>query len=816
MATQTKKNNGEVNLIDIFFYLLGYWPWFILSVLIFVGLAYYKFEKTDKTYFKSATVLIKDPSEKAYSASLDRYDSYINKVNVTSEIYRFRAKSLLAIVAERSHADVSYRVPEGLHMKELYTSSPVLVSFVDASPSAWYSFKMTPVDGSNVDITDFSAAAGKHRVALGDTVAIGGITMVFNSTRSLSPQAYGQPIDVTKTPLKSAASRIGSNLGIRQLEEDAPILQLSLKDSSPERAQVVLSALIDTYNDESINDKVQVALNTESFIDERIGIIVSELGDVEADMEKFKIANDMVLGVGTTAGEYASERKEYNYEALNLENQLQMAQFVRDYLLDPSHEAELIPANTGISNAQIEAQISQYNTLRLRRNRLVGEGGESNPVIAEMAAEMQQTKLSIVRSIDNYMKDLQVKKDDYRKRESGARGKLNTIPSKEREYLSIARQQNVKEALYTFLLNRREENAITRAMADDNAMIIDDPDGSNAPIAPGRNKFLVLGFLVGLALPAMWLLVKLFVDTKVRTRRELTEAVTIPFLGEIPLDSEYQKMQKKGEKKIMVKERPDGITAESFSILRTNLHFVRHNGQPVQVLTLTSFNESSGKTFIAANLALSIKKTGKKVAMLDLDIRKASLSKLFNCKKFGVTNYLSDPTVNVDDIIQTDNLYGDIDIVAAGPVAPNPAELLADSRLDELVDALKSRYDIVIVDNVPVGIVADAKISNRVSDATIFVARSGRIDRRQLQDLEDLYQNKELTNMLLVLNGTETNSLGYNYGYGYGYGYGRRYGYGYDSGSSYYGDNKEKKWYEKLLKRNGKHHHHHHKKTDNK
>lgn len=816
MATQTKKNNGEVNLIDIFFYLLGYWPWFVLSVLIFVGLAYYKFEKTDKTYFKSATVLIKDPSEKAYSASLDRYDTFINKVNVTSEIYRFRAKGLLAKVVTSTNADVSYKIPEGLHMKELYIESPVLVSFIDAPQSAWYSFDMTPVSENAVEVSYFSGSTGKQRVAMGDTVKINGVQMVFRATDYLNAQSMGQHIQVTKSSVASVASRIGGSLGIRQLEEDAPILQLSMKDSSPLKAQILLTALINSYNDESINDKIQVALNTERFIDERIKIIEGELGEVEADMEKFKISNDMVLGVGSTAGEYANERREYNYEALNLENQIQMAQFIRDYLLDPTHETELIPANTGISNAQIEAQIAQYNSLRLRRNRLVGEGGDSNPVIAEMASTMQQTKMSIVRSIDNYMRDLQVKKDDFRKRETGARGRLNSIPSKERQYQSIARQVSIKETLYNFLLNRREENAITRAMVDDNAMIIDDPDGSNAPIAPGRNKFLVLGFLVGLALPAMWLLVKLFADTKVRTRRELTEAVTIPFLGEIPLDSEYQKLHKKGEKKVMVKEKPDGITAESFSILRTNLHFVRNNGQPVKVLTLTSFNESSGKTFIAANLAMSIKKTGKKVAMLDLDIRKATLSKLFNCKKFGVTNYLSDPTVNVDDIIQTDNLYGDIDIVAAGPVAPNPAELLADSRLDELVETLKSRYDMVIVDNVPVGIVADAKISNRVSDATIFVARSGRIDRRQLQDLEDLYQNKELTNMLLVLNGTETSSLGYNYGYGYGYGYGRRYGYGYDSGSSYYGDNKEKKWYEKLLKRNGKHHHHHHKKADNK
>lgn len=375
--------------------------------------------------------------------------------------------------------------------------------------------------------------------------------------------------------------------------------------------------------------------------------------------------------------------------------------------------------------------------------------------------------------VDNMVVSINVKRNDAQHRERRAQSRVASIPAKERQMLSIERQQKIKESLYLFLLNRREENALSQAMADNNARVIDGAEGSDAPISPSRNRILLLGVLVGIALPGIAFLTVLFMDTRVRGRKDIEKAVSVPFLGEIPLDKEAAKRNKGKKETLAVHEQGDDIVSEAFRILRTNMTFMAKKGKAMQVITFTSFNPGAGKTFISHNLALSLVYARKRVILVDLDIRKGTLSRHFGKHVNGVTNYLSDPTVRADDIIRHMEHF---DIIPSGTVAPNPAELLMDDRLDELMDELRTRYDYIIADNVPVGLVADAAIANRIADLTIFVVRAGRLDRRQLPDIEQLYENKQLKNMALVLNGVAPHRRGY--GYGYGYGYGNGYGYG--------------------------------------
>ena len=766
------KNDQGVNIIDLLVYFASRWKWFLVSVIVFGGLAWLHYARSPRVYFRSATVIIKDPSNKTSTAGLDRYDNFINKVNVANEILQFRSKRLMREVVLRVHADVSYRCKDGLHYDELYTQAPVSVSFHDMLPEQSMSLTVTPADSVSVMVSGLDGKGEPRRVRLNDTVSVAQGSLVVSPTNYYSPKWKNVPVQVTKMRLESMVNYYRGAVGIRQEEEESSILTLSLKDSSPARAEDVLNMLIAVYNEEAIRDKNQVAVNTANFINERLIIIEGELGGVESDLESFKREN-RIVDIGSTAGMYMSESQKYNADALELETQLRLAAYIKDYLTDPKKETDLIPSNTGIGDQNIEGQISLYNAAKLKRDRLIDDSSERNPVVEELNNSLRAMKQNIIRAVDNMIVSLKVKRDDAQSREERAQQRVTSIPSKERRMLSIERQQKIKEALYLFLLNRREENALSQAMADNNARVIDSADGSDAPIAPQRNRILLLGLLVGLAVPAVACLAIMFMDTRVRNRKDIEGAVNVPFLGEIPLDRNVQKQK---NAKAVVSEHGDDMVSESFRILRTNLTFMARKDKGVQVITFTSFNEGAGKTFISRNLAMSLSYAKKRVVLVDLDIRKATLSHHFHTHSAGVTNYLADPAVTVDDIVRTQERF---DIIGAGMSAPNPAELLMDRRLDELMAELRKRYDYVIADNVPVGIIADAAIANRVADMTVFVVRAGKLDRRQLPDLEKLYQDRKLNNMALVLNGVDPKRPGYGYGYGYGYGH---YGYGYGYG----------------------------------
>lgn len=769
----SNKNDQGLNIVDLFMYLASQWKWFLLSILICGGIAWYNYARAPLVYFRSATVIIKDPSNKASTSGLDRFDNFINKVNVANEILQFRSKKLMREVVQRVHADVSYQIKDGLRSNELYNESPVLVSLPDALPEQSFSFTMTLKDAKTVTLSDFSGIEAKpsYEVALNDTVAIiEGMNVVVTATNYLRDSWLNTPIRVQKLPVESMVNYYKNALGIQQEEEEASILTLALKDSSPARAEDVLNTLITVYNEEAIKEKNQVAVNTANFINERLIIIERELGNVESNLESFKQRNQIV-DIASSAGMYMTESQKYNADAMELETQLRLANFIKDYLTDPSKETDLIPSNTGISDMNIENQISLYNAAKLKRDHLIDDSSVNNPVVQELNNSLRAMKQSIIRAVDNMIVSLNVKRNDAQNREMRAQDRVTAIPTKERQMLSIERQQKIKEALYLFLLNKREENALSQAMADNNARVIDGAEGSNAPISPNRNRILLLGLLVGIALPGAVCLAILFMDTRVHGRKDIEGVTSVPYLGEIPLDKEAMKDHRR--KVMAVKEQGDDIVSEAFRILRTNMAFLSKKDKPAQVITFTSFNIGAGKTFIARNLSMSLAYMKKRVVMVDLDIRKGTLSRHFGHYHVGVTNYLSDNTVKVDDIIQHQEGF---DLIPAGILAPNPAELLMDNRLDELMNELRTRYDYIIADNVPVGLIADSTIANRIADLTIFVVRAGKLDRRQLPDIEKLYQEKKLKNMALVLNGAnpERHGYGYSYGYGYGYGYGTK------------------------------------------
>ena len=512
------KNTDNLNLLDLVFYLLSKWKWFVLFAILGLLAAYAYYSSTEFTYYRAATIAIKDPENKTYSASLNRYDNLINKVNVTNEIYRFKSHKLMKDVVDRTHTDVNYKLPNRLRYLELYSQAPVKVTFQKDFAERGMTFNLTVKRDSIVSIA--FGEEESYNLSLNDTLSIRGTEIVVTPTNFWNNSWIDKTLLIEKVPVSSAAGYFVSRLAVRQEEEEASILRLSVQDASPVRAATVLNMLIQAYNEEVIREKNQVAINTADFINERLIIIENELGGVESDLESFKRSNQ-IMNMESESGSSFGDSQKYKADAIALETQISLAKYIKEYLDDPSKDRELIPANTGLENPSVVGQIDQYNAIKLRRDILVEEGSEQNPIVQELNTSLIAMKQSIIRSVDNMIVNLETRYNDAISQTERARTRMLSIPKKERELLSIERQQQIKESLYLFLLNKREENALSQAMVDNNAQVINETSGSDHPISPNRTRFLLLGLILGLTVPGVWFLLKLFMDTRVHSRRDI-------------------------------------------------------------------------------------------------------------------------------------------------------------------------------------------------------------------------------------------------------------------------------------------------------
>lgn len=473
--------------MDVIYYVLSKWIWFAISAIICIGVAYFYYARSPKTYLASATVIIKDPSNKTTSAGFDRYDRSINRVSLANEILQLQSDAVMREVVTRLHADVSYTVKEGLHRTELYTNSPVNVDFPGILPQTLLRLKVVPKADSTATVTIVNDDGKDGRtlsVPFGRrTVLAPGDTIIVTPTLSWSEKSPGTRLEVTKYPLAQTVSSYVSRLGIKQEKDDGSILRLSITDGSPRRAEDMLNTLIQVYNEEAIADKNRVAVNTADFIAERLDIIEKELSGVESDIESFKRSNQ-IIDITSAAGRYMGESEKYSAEAVEIETQLSIAGFMKQYLNNPAYAAELIPTNTGLTPG-IESQITDYNTAAMELAKLRDIGG-NNPRVAELTDKVASMRQSLIRSVDNLVAGLNVRRHDAMSSEMRAQSRVTSIPTKEREMLSLERKQKIKESLYLFLLNRREENALAQALADNNARASSTKPPAPAPWLPTR------------------------------------------------------------------------------------------------------------------------------------------------------------------------------------------------------------------------------------------------------------------------------------------------------------------------------------------
>jgi capsular exopolysaccharide synthesis family protein len=811
IAPGERSDRESTSLAELFNTVLFHRKWFILSVLVCGLIGFLYVRSTPKTYQRTATVLVKDERKggglRSESAAFQDI-FYSMRSSVDNEIGVFKSKRLMYDVAKQLRLDVSYKIRDGLRDRELYSSTPIIVDFPDIEPLQTLSMTATLLDNRQVELKDL--VCGKEEdsevrvLQSGDTLQTPVGEMVLTVAPLIEQDYIGKPVQITKRSLKAVANNYNARLEVDVANKQSSIINLTLKDENIKRAEDVLNTLIEVYKNDAIEDKNQVLVNTANFIRERLIIIESELSDVDSKIEQYK-RDHQLTDITSESALYLQSTGRLDTEVLSIENQLDMAEYMKEYLQDNSKLTDPIPASIGIADPGIQSQIAEYNSVLAQRNKLLANSSLNNPLVREMDNTLAATRFSISKAVDNLIAGLKIQIENMRQKEILTRGKISTVPMQHKYITSIERQQKIKEELYLYLLNKKEENELQSTIIESNCRILDPADGANLPISPRKIAVVLISLIVGLLIPSLWLYIRSLLNTAVYTKKELKEVLTVPFLGEIPL------VKTKSNELIVVKENSNEPICEAFKIVQSNLDFMdTEHKEGGKVIMVTSISPDAGKTFISANLGMSIATLNEKVVVVDLDLRKGTLTRRLSIgtKRPGVSNFLGGMEDNIFDLIHPSNENGLLDIIPSGTIPPNPADLLKNSRFDNMIAELKAKYDYVLLDTPPFGVVVDVQLCARVADQTIYVLRSGMLDKRFLPDIQELYDSGKMNHMSLLLNGIDIKRIASygNYGYGYGYGrYGRKYGYGYGYGYAGYGysytDTKPKKksWIRRIL-----------------
>jgi len=783
---------------DLFYLCLVKWRWFAVSVLLAVSSAVLYILCTPPVYTRSALVMVKEDSKgRSIGSDITSFFADLGltqaNVNVNNELLAMQTPAAILETIKRLHLDIDCRASGIFYKETLYgTQLPVEVSLPELTDNESAAFTLRLLSEGRIELDDFESSEREFDSktvtgTLNDTLVtpLGRITV--KPALSYSAQEEYPPIHVSRTNLYDCAEECRKRLTAELSSEDATVIELSYEDVSIARAKDVLNTLISVYNEEWIKDKNQITVSTSMFITDRLGALERELENVDTDISSYKSTN-LLPDAEKVSDLYLEQSQEARNQILQLSTQISMARYIRNHLTDGKSRNQLLPANSGLGNPGIEAQIAEYNALQLRRNNLAANSNERNPRIVDLDHSLAAMRNAIVTSIDNLVVSLDTRKRELERSEQRTTARIAANPDQAKYLQTVGRQQKVKEAIYLFLLQKREENELSQAFTAYNIRILTPPMGNLTPVAPRKKRILLTALCLGLFLPLVVLYMRESMNTTVRSRKDL-ERLTVPFISEIPLHTEggghkggwfIKALRPSGKKqsepkRIVVKEGKRDVANEAFRVLRTNLEFMAGNG--TEVFLLTSFNPGSGKTFLTMNIAASLAIKGKKVLVIDGDLRHASLSAYTGTPDTGLSDYLAERVASWKEIVrEVDEKYRGLDLIPVGTIPPNPTELLFGERLEKLIEEVRPLYDYIFIDCPPVDIVADTQILEKVADRTLFVVRAGLLERNMLPEVERLYAQKKLKNMAVILNGTENGSGRYGYKYKYGYSYG--YGYG--------------------------------------
>ena len=791
---ENKNNVGtqpeeDFNIQEILFRYLIHWPWFVGSVLFCVACAFGYLKLATPIYQVSATVLIKDDKKGGGSSMTSELEKMglagmVTSTNgIDNEIEVLKSKSLAHEVVNQLNLFVTYHDEDEFPKKELYRTSPVWVSLTpqeaDKLPAAMkVKMNLQPQGTADIEIEVGKKKYQKHLDKLPAVFPTDEGTVAFfaNPDSLLSRIDNERQIAATILSPMAVAKSYAASLAIVPTSKSTSVVTMSLNNSNVQRGKDYINKLLEVYNINTNNDKNEVAQNTAEFIDERIAIISKELGNTEQDLENFK-RTAKITDLSSEAQIALQGNAEYEKKRVENQMQINLVLDLKKYLL--GEEFQILPSNVGLQDAGASDAIERYNEMVSERNRLLRNSTESNPAIVNLTTSIQAMRSNVQATLDATLKGLQITKTDLDREASRYSRRISDAPTQERQFVSIARQQEIKSGLYLMLLQKREENAIMLAATANNAKIID-AASAGGTVAPKSMQILMVALVLGLGLPVGVIYLLSLLQVKIEGRADVEKLTILPVIGDIPVADDI-----KGA--IAVFENQNNLMSETFRGIRTNLQFLLEEGQKVIMVTSTVSGE--GKSFVSANTAISLSLLGKKVVIVGLDIRKPGLNKIFHLpmKEHGITQFLTAPKLSIMDLVQPSDINPNLFILPGGAVPPNPTELLARKGLEEAIEQLKQHFDYIVLDTAPVGMVTDTQLISRVADLTVYVCRADYTRKSEFALVNELATTNKLPRISIAINGLDLKKKKYGYYYGYGkygkyYGYGKCYGYGYGYG----------------------------------
>ena len=792
------------------------WYWFVLSLIIFGGIGAIYLRYTTPLYQSTAKLLIKDDdngsSRRGSSLqNITNLGTISNSAGIDNEMEILSSHSIAEDAIRDLKLYVNYTTEGKVKDVITYRDQPLVVD-IDAAHldrlNRPINLNITKngssfvVNGTYSVPTDEENSEGpfsinKKFTSLPATIPTraGIITINSNNGRTLHE---GQVLKVSILSPKMASDKYVGELKIGQSGKGTSILQLQLTDEVPQRSLDYLKQLAIVYNRQANEDKNAVAHQTEKFINSRLEKINAELGKTEGELQNYKQKNGMVE-LKMNASNSVSNQNTSEQKLAEMETQIELFNTIaREVESSSRNLTQVIPSNVGLDDESSTSLINKYNELVLERNRLLRSASESSPVVEPLTDQIRDLNVNIRRAIAAARKNLQIQRDAVLAQVTKYTDQVEETPQQERMLTQIGRQQEVKSGLYLMLLQKREENSISLAATADKGRLIDDPQ-LNGKVSPNSTYIMLIALVIGLAIPVLIILIIQFFRYKIEGHDDVARLTKLPIIADIAIASNSAK----GKADIVVHENQNNQMEEIFRSLRTNLQFMLHEGE--KVVLFTSSTSGEGKTFTAANLSVSFGLLGKKVILVGLDIRRPCLAEQFgiNDHKHGITNLLVKDNPNREDVeaqILPSGVNKNLDLLMAGPVPPNPAELIARNSLDTIIEILKEKYDYIMIDTAPVGLVTDTLQIARVTNVSVYMCRADYTPKASFAMINSLAKEEKLPNMAMVLNGVDMSKRKYSYYYGYGkygrYGrYGRYGGYSYGSygnygnySNSHYGD----------------------------
>ena len=714
----TDHQQDTINLRELILHHLKYWYWFVVSVVLCLGAGVLFYSSKTPVYNVSSTLLIRSTDENGMGQMPQVDMLSMMGLGATKQVTDELAIINSRYVMEQSIRDLGlqteYRKKDKLRWVGQYPIQDVQVVYPECFTDTMrktVKIKLSCVrDGYKINVKYGRFQKSKHKVnTLAEPLSTCIGTICFQVNR---PLEKGDKFRIVTLPLPVLTDSYRQGVGGRQIKKESNVVSISTDTDMPQRAIDLINKMIDLYNYDAVIDKNIMATNTKNFIDERLKIITDELESVESDVETYKKEKG-ITSLSHEAAIYLQGSNEYQKRQVEIETQQNILDFLRQFIADEKNKYNFIPANIGINSEVLLQVIGEYNELLLTRMKTMRSATADNPVLASMDLQLEAMRSNIETSIRSVEDGLEIMRRDLKKQENRYAGRIGDVPTQEREYLQIKRQQEIKQNIYLFLYQKREENALTLASTIMPAKTIDRPQMMTDPVAPRLKLILLAALVLGLLIPFGVIFIYDIFDNKIKDVKQLEKLVNAPVLGQL--------IQSRKHSTVVISKEENTASAELFRLLRTNLRFMLPAERKSNVVLVTSSINGEGKSFVAINTALSMALLGKRVVLVGLDIRKPTLADYLSLPSAGLlTAYLSNSEYALEDIVLPSGLDGNFDVIPAGVVPPNPNELLQGDRLDELFGMLRERYDFIFVDSAPVAMVSDTFLLNRLVDMTIY------------------------------------------------------------------------------------------------